>query len=173
MDKDVDLKLYHIEKDGLSGFMDGSGRIVVEPVFEHLLHGSFSDGLCPFVSENKCGFLKVNGEIAITPCYDDTHGFSEGFAAVCDENGRWGFIDTAGDLVIPYRYDDVCGFAEDGLAAVELDGKWGYIDKAGAVVITPEYDIAFDFDGLLAKVGREEEEFYIDRNGNRIWPCFD
>ena len=67
------------------------------------------------------------------PCkYNDAKDFSEGLAAVMDdENYKYGFIDTTGREVVPCKYDYVGNFSE-GLAAVKLDGKWGFVAVSGA-----------------------------------------
>lgn len=54
----------------------------------------------------------------VVPCkYDGAMDFSEGLAAVCDENYKWGFIDKTGKEVVPCKYKEVRDFSE-GLAAV-------------------------------------------------------
>ena len=40
----------------------------------------FNDGLLPFQSDDKYGYINEKGEIAIAPQYDRAYGFSEGLA---------------------------------------------------------------------------------------------
>ena len=67
--------------------------------------------------------------MVIEPQYDFAESFSEGLAAVRDEE-LIGYIDPAGEMIIPTRFDDAGPF-RDGLARVERAHQWGYIKPNG------------------------------------------
>lgn len=70
---------------------------------------------------------------SIAPQYEDVKLFSEGLAAVRQEE-KWGYINTAGEETIPFDYDFACPFSE-GKAVVgrESDAglKLGFVDHQG------------------------------------------
>ena len=167
------MHLYHIEVNGLSGFINEIGEVVIPPIFDGLLSTYFSDALCPFEADGKCGYIDMSGKVAIKPRYTSVQDFSEGLGAVCNEAGEWGYVDQSGAEVIPCKYNDACGFSSDGLATVQVGAAWGYIDKAGNMVISPVFDEAFDFDGVLAKVEYRGGEAYVNRSGDIVWPSSD
>lgn len=92
-----------------------------------------------------------------------------------------GFIDLKGKWIINPQFENVDVFQDNGLAGVELNGKWGWIDKTGKMVIEPKYDkIICEYDYCvfendlaqvklnLARVKLNDEEYYVDKNGNQI-----
>ncbi len=66
------------------------------------------------------------------------------------------------DYRISYPY-----FA-DGLMNVAKAGKWGFIDKAGKVVIPFQYDHASAFYKSVALIKKNNEWYYINRQGKKI-----
>jgi hypothetical protein len=125
-----------------------------------------SEGLIPFVSNNRYGFLNANGDIAIQPRYAYTYGFSDGLAVVMS-GGKYSFIDAKGNTVINAPYKEVSNFNE-GLAAVNVNGKLGYINKQGRMVIQPAYENAFGFSDGLAIVAVNGRECFINTNGKVV-----
>src|SRR6185295_7511758 len=90
-----------------TGFMDQTGKIVIEPQFVDAR--DFHEGLAP---------VRVNtGET--TWCRPSPKGSRKGFM------NKWGFIDKTGKFVIPPQYDDVQTFS-GGWAAVNTcdEGFW-------------------------------------------------
>ena len=75
--------------------------------------------LLPFIEDDLYGYMDAEGNIVIEPQYPMAFEFSEGMAAVCNENYEFGYIDTKGELVIPYKYSRAGSFSE-GLAAVAM-----------------------------------------------------
>lgn len=57
----------------------------------------------------------------------------------------------------------------NGYAVIERDGKFGLINESGSIVVEPTYDGigVFDSNGLYAPVKLGEEEYFIDKQGNR------
>jgi hypothetical protein len=130
---------------GKWGFIDGTGKLVVEPQFDALGGRGFSEGLMGFRVGRKWGYLDETGVIKIRPQFAETHPFSEGMAAV-KVGDKWGFIDRSGKLVLPLEFDEASTFF-DGIARVEVGDyrsgrsserqKIGYVDTAGRYIWKP------------------------------------
>ena len=136
----------------------------------------FSEGLGRVKLEKGFGFIDSSGKVVLK-YYKDAKGFSEGLAAVMNQEGRWGYIDKAGSLVIPYQFDGAENFS-DGLARVQVKDRWGYLDKSGKLVIPALYDNnSSNFSGgraytrttIVTDSGRFEfMHAMIDKNGQII-----
>ena len=63
------------------GFIDKSGKVVIEPQFDNV--SAFSEGLAQVEKDDKWGFIDKNGKVVIEPQYDYVRDFSEGLAEVC------------------------------------------------------------------------------------------
>lgn len=60
--------------------------------------------------------------------------FSDGLAAVTNDDHLWGFINKKGDLVIKYNYDDIKQDFEKGKAIVKKDNQCITINKRGETI---------------------------------------
>lgn len=109
-----------VQVGGKWGFVDKSGKVVIEPQFnpdQVQYNARFSDGLAA-----------VN--------------FGAGT--------NWGFIDKTGAVVINPQFEGSYyspPFFSEGLAAIRVDYKYGYIDKTGRIVLSPKFDEARWFSG--------------------------
>ena len=59
---------------------------------------------------------ELSYSVMIEPKYQDASYFSEGLAAV-KQNDKWGYIDETGKTIIPFEYDYAFPFSE-GVAVV-------------------------------------------------------
>ena len=62
------------------GFIDKSGKVVIEPQFDDV--GPFSEGFAGVEKDGKWGFIDKSGKVVIEPQFDDAEPFSEGLAKV-------------------------------------------------------------------------------------------
>lgn len=84
--------------------------------------------------EKLYGFADESGKVVIPYQWKDAWVFSEGLAAVKNDQGKWGYIDKTGKVIIPCQLK-IAGAFSEGLACIQDDqGKWGFIDKTGKVV---------------------------------------
>jgi WG containing repeat len=128
------------DKDGKDGFIDIEGNIVLDA---EKYRREFSEGLAPFSSGGKWGYINEKGEVVIKPRWNDLKGFEfpavapfhEGLAAVIEETMRYGeedldyfaykcgYINTKGKYVIAPKFRQSCGNFSDGLARISVDLK--------------------------------------------------
>jgi hypothetical protein len=83
-------------KDGKYGYLDGKGRVVIEPQFENAEF--FHNGLACVKINNKYGFIDETGKIVIKPIYESAGYFSFGLARV-KFNGLYNFINKNGKFM--------------------------------------------------------------------------
>ena len=88
--------LFPIVQDGKEGYIDKTGKIVINPQFDEAW--TFSEGLAKVKIGNKLGYIDKTGKYVINPQFDKAEKFSNGLAKV-DIGGNWGYIDKTGNYV--------------------------------------------------------------------------
>ena len=168
--------LFPVRRDGKSGAIDRSGRVVIPLCFDFV--GEFHEGLARFARGKLFGFVDKRGRIVIPPRFTSEWNFSEGLARVTsDDDPYWhrcGYVDQSGMMAIKDDIECESAFAagydfRNGLAKMdEKITKHGFLDKTGQVAIRPEFESVETFSAGLAaakKIG-EEKWGYIDVNGD-------
>ena len=148
-------------KDDKYGYMDETGKIVVEPKYTEV-YWTYSEGLAAVTltgEEAESSFLKVggwhfidkDGNTVIEGPFEQTSYFSEGLCWVM-EDGKWGLIDTSGQWVVePILSDeDISGLPsafKNGLSQIKMEQDTGgflpetiflYSNKYGQIVWEPK-----------------------------------
>ena len=78
------------------GFIDRSGKVVVEPRFDLTFH--FSEGLAAVQIGGKWGYIDKTGKMVIKPkALAHVEDFHHGLAFVATKDGRYGYIDRSGN----------------------------------------------------------------------------
>lgn len=128
---DVSEGLVPVCLNGLAGFADLNGQIVIAPAYRAA--GAFSEGLAPVVvagaEGDNVGFIDHSGKLVIPAKFPIEEGYY---------------------VILPkqlYRFSE-------GLAVVPRDGLFGYIDKTGAWKIPPAFVSARPFHEGFAAVQR-------------------
>jgi hypothetical protein len=155
---------------GLKGFIDRTGKLVVQPVFADV--GPFVDGLARAALDGYCHLATTGGGREGTPTtgYPSSCGGAPADAVV---TCRVGFIDPSGAFAIQPTFESALDFRE-GLAAVRLNGRWGFIDTRGQIVIPPQFEAAEAFHEGLAAVRVGEKWGFIEKEGSlTIRPRYD
>jgi len=183
--------------DGKAGYIDRTGKVVIEPKFDGASY--FSEGLARVSSGRdtiitagfRQGFIDETGTLVIKPQWDVVSHFSEGLAAVGFDQTkiafkvkgrtfytsashtryRWGFVDKTGKLVVETKFVDVSEFRKGlAMAAVNVmsDRKYGFIDKQGNWVIQPRFEHANQFSEGLALVFVNGKYGFVDRSGKVV-----
>jgi hypothetical protein len=168
--------LFPVDRNGKWGFIDASGKIVIEPAFEEVAH--FSEGLAAVKLNDKYGYIDQTGKTVIEPQFRYVFAFREGLAWVVGETE--GFIDKTGQIVLTAPPGTYCREFREGLAKTmlrqprfpSLDPDWkykvGFIGKTGQYVIRPEFDAAWDFREGLAAVQLDGRWGFIDKTGRFV-----
>ncbi len=174
--------LFPIDKNGKSGFIDNTGKVVIPLKFDEAR--GFSEGLAPVRQGNDWGYIDRNGRFVIKPQFFSASGFSEGFAnvGIYWENRRVidstvgydGYIDKSGQIITKDRFGVAFNFS-DGLAKISTeDYKPGFIDKTGKIVLFADAWSGFH-DGLaLFKTHSNMPDSrvgYLDRTGKIAIPA--
>src|SRR5262245_41153462 len=122
-----DSALFPIQQGDRWGYIDRSGKIVIEPRFREA--DEFSEGLAAVELTGRWGFIDASGKVVVEPQYSWANRFSEGLARVrigAERYGKWGFIDRSGQMVIEPQFVDVIGGGDglydfhDGFAVIEV-----------------------------------------------------
>lgn len=164
-----DIDLFRIEKDGLYGFIDNNGKVVIKPQFDLALN--FSENLAYARKDSVYGFIDKNGSFIIehtlpkkysfskllrTPVIEEKGifgnypkrediRFSNGLCLFLDNTtNKYGYINKYGDYKIAPKFESAFPFSE-GLAVIQIDGKFGFINTEGNIVIDCIYDHANSF----------------------------
>ncbi len=141
-----------LDMNGICGFIDKTGKIVVEPKYKQISY--FSEGLAA-VSENpdkygaKFGYIDRTGKMVIEPKFTSKNPFNDGLAAAQEFVGKdtkSGYIDPTGKFVIEKNYKFLYGFA-DGHSIVEnASSQKVIIDKSGKEIKTIATESAGNID---------------------------
>lgn len=186
------LAAVQVDQDGLFGYVDRTGRVVIRPRFK--VACGFSEGLARAAEETSSkswneGWIDSAGRMVLrlrpgdkTSNSCEYSSFKEGLVPVHSDR-KWGFIDHSGEFAITPAFDSVEMFSQ-GLAMVRgvLYSK-SFIDRSGAVAFKGAFLDAKNFGGAGLTVAQVPDfEAYhdmpgwgvIDHNGNYIvYPQFD
>jgi hypothetical protein len=131
--------LASFSNDGLYGYMDKAGNVVVKPTYKNAL--GFSEGLAAVLTDDKMwGFINKKGEMVIKPAYVNSSRFSDGVAVVStgkdafDKDKMTGVIDKTGKVVIPMQKRGISDF-KNGKAIAEENYISYYIYKNGKTTL--------------------------------------
>jgi WG containing repeat len=172
-------RLFVVQKDGKSGFIDRTGKIVIPITFDSA--NDFHEGLALVMMNGKKMFIDAAGKIIFNADYDIVNDFSERLAAVnigqtrianiglIANPGKWGYIDKAGKLVIPMTFTHAENFSE-GLAAVTNGdrNRGAFIDHNGKVIFNLALDVTLGFHEGIAGVLLNGSVTYYDRSGKKL-----
>lgn len=114
--RDDETKLLIYRKNGRSGLMSASGKVLSEALFDSL--SPFSEGYAIIKAGTKYGYINTSGKIVISITYDHARAFSNGLAAV-KQTDNWGYIDKDNDNIITFDYSSAGSFDSFGNAIVQ------------------------------------------------------
>ncbi len=182
-------ELFPIRQNGKWGYINRSGKIVIEPQFTNIssknykFNPGWSEGLAPVRFHNEAwgwGYIDKTGKVVIKPQFSQAERFSDGLARI--HNNAVGYINKAGEMVIPpkYCYKGEFGDFTEGLAYVEIilgcfefspstidrRTEYGYINKTGEMVIS-KLGYGWFSEGL-APVQIDDKYGYIDKTGKIV-----
>ena len=133
-----------VAKNYVPMFIDINGNVISQSVKISQSGGdwmNFSEELSWYRDETtgKYGYIDTKCNVVIHPKYINCQDFSDGLAAVQDNNELWGFIDKTGKYIIEPMFTNMPSSFCSGYAKVkDKAGQVHFIDKAGKIVWTPE-----------------------------------
>jgi WG containing repeat len=169
------------EKAGKFGFINYTGDIIIEPMWDKVSNEWECGLLGVFNTRDEEdnideAYLKPSGEIAFVNNSFSFRPFYDGMAVAWGNDGLNGYLDTNGCLVIDYQFADAQDFSY-GLAAVTYGQDFetalhGYIDKSGEMVIPEQFVSASEFcsNGLAVVEVSGEKYGLIDKTGQLVLP---
>lgn len=194
--------LANVDVDRLSGFIDTTRKMVIEPQFITVGFMNFSGGLTSVrlkqARDNglyQIGFINKKGELQDTKWLkkmDDTtthpiyalYNPCEGLALLVTNfhDKLWAIIDVQGNIVMNFKHLDLLSDFQNGMAAFQeiaefSKGKWGFINKQGEVAIKPQFKITGGFmkNGLAfftLVIDKKEYAGYVNKNGEVVKKWF-
>lgn len=122
----------YVRNNGKVGMLKANGEDFIPVKYDSL--GMNSDNMLVAKVGDKYGFLNEEGKESVPFVYSQAHNYSEGLAAVVNENGKYLFIDKLGNVAIkPKEYDRVDNF-QNGTCKVYRKDKVWEIDREGKKV---------------------------------------
>ena len=124
-----DLHLYEVRKNGMWGYINSRGEILVQAKYVNV--GTFSEGLGYVIDDRRVlTIIDANVEmLGHVENIDYAHRFSCGLLCV-ERNGKMGFVDRSGEIVIDFSFDLAVDFVQN-LAIVHIGDSFGIIERDG------------------------------------------
>lgn len=165
------VRLHPVKIDGLYGYVDSSGRLVIRPQFERAWY--FTEGLAVVRTGTGWHVIDPTGRLVTRQGYAQLYGFHGGLCRAAGPCGV-GFLDRKGREVIPrqlpFAFDFSLGLApfQDG------SGKWGMVDRDVHVAIPARFECLWSMREGLAAAKLEGKFGFIDAKGTfAIVPTFE
>lgn len=122
----------YVRNNGKVGMLKANGEDFIPVKYDSL--GVYSDDMLVAKVGDKYGFLNEDGKETVPFIYPQAHDYSEGLAAVVNDNGKYLFIDKLGNVAIkPKEYDRVDNFLNGTCKVYRKDKVWE-IDREGKKV---------------------------------------
>jgi len=141
------------------GLEDGSGNVIIEPVF-YSVDVSWRADVVRVRGSNGWGIMNFSGETLIPPVFINADVMSgiTGYARVRSNTG-WGTMSLYdGRVAVSLIYDELTYFSQ-GVAAVRVGQNWGYVTPDGSMHIAPSFRGAYNFYDGLAVVSLDGERW--------------
>jgi hypothetical protein len=120
------------------------------------------------------GFIDLDGNLVISPKYDNAGDFSDSSdglsLAPVKIGGVWGYVDRNGKELIMSNYDYAWSFSGE-FAAVMIEGAVGYINRSGIYTINPQFVHGGAFYNGRAPVRSGNKTGYINDRGRIVIPA--
>lgn len=158
-----------IEQANKWGFIDRSGRVIIQPKFDIIRN--FSENRAAFKKDSKLGFIDADGNVVIKPQFEEVTNFVEG-RAIFRKDRKFGVIDASGKIVIEPNIDDIYSIYEQRLA-FNKNNHWGVMDLEGNIIVNPSFtQISVFSEGLaiysIESKQNSQELGLLDRNGRVV-----
>lgn len=117
------------EENGLYGYKDAEGNVVIEAKYSKAL--PFSEGAALVAlpeNSSQWMYIDMSGEMLFEKAFYASNNFYSGYALVLvSDEPTYRYIDKTGEWANELVFEDAEDF-DDGYARVKMDGKWGIVD---------------------------------------------
>lgn len=157
---------------GLWGYVDKSGKLVINPQFNYA--SDFSEGMAHVYlpGDNSEWVINSVGQQLWQVSRGETLGdFSEGLATsyITRSDRLWsGYVDKTGRIAVAKQYRVTHDFHNGRGLTCNENHKWGYLTNEGKVAIEFKYDQASSFSNGVAFVIRDGVGEIIDPAGKTL-----
>lgn len=166
--------LLPVQIDGLFGYINKSGDVIIEPQFAWA--SDFSEGLAVVrMPENDKefgdlhGYIDSTGKMKIAPSFDAAGDFMRGWARVKQGDGGFVYIDKLGRMPIPTKFFECYNIQSFPIPVREKrSSKAGYVNEKGEYEIEAKFDMARPFVDGYAVVAVGQKRGYINAKGEFI-----
>lgn len=162
IEKNIELGMFTIEKDGKVGVSDIDNKVIIKPQYESL--DIYQTGNIKVVTlDKKDQIIDKTGKViwtekdgvklqrkllGITSAPDEftfVGEFHNDMANFTKDQKTMGFVDKTYKIVIPedFEWSDenfLFSFFEPDYAVIKKNGKYGIIDRTGKIIVQPQYD---------------------------------
>ena len=155
----VDVGLLPVSFGGKCGYVDASGKMVINPQYDNAEAFNARLGLAPVFVGGKWGLIDREGKYVINPQFDLLEITNDNRTIKISQSGKFGTIDESGKFIINPQFADLFNFDSNGRAiakvgghfeekiegygarsASEVGAKYGVIDSTGKYLVPPEFD---------------------------------
>ena len=161
--------LARIGMDNKVGFVDKSGKFVINPSFDDA--GDFLEGLAVIqnhVDNNeRDGFINTEGKVIVEPQFLLAENFSNGLAIVVNTEGNAGYINKTGEMIIKPSYSSATMFSDEH-ALVMNNNEWCIVSTTGKLKALGYYDAVNNYNGGLIGVKKDRKWGYINEAGDKV-----
>lgn len=191
-EREIDTDTWKVTSIIHGGHGAGSGDIVMWNSSENIFVGSSEEGYYKLdtsknldaglhwtidIVTNNWGYVDSSYAFVVKPQYIRADKFSNGLAAVCNDDG-WGYIDESGTIVVPFEYqacnpcgeegeranssdyDNICRKFDGKHIAVKKNGMMGIINISNEIVVPFEYSVIMQGkDGVY--IGNKNNEWGV------------
>jgi hypothetical protein len=175
------LLAFKEKEEGNWGYMDESGKVVIEPLFRDVQQ--FIDGKAIVTVENNnqsyYGLIDKQGNFIIKPHYNSLLNLGEDRYALGKAMDpekpylfpKYAIADSSGQIYTGFIYNGVSKF-KDGIASAYNDEFTFFIDKRGQRIehlpkVSGSGSLAFE--KSLIKGDVDFRTFYLDKKGRLVW----
>lgn len=147
------------------GYANAAGELVVPAEYDEV--EEFKNNYAIVRKNDKWGIIDKTGKMTVACQYDKIYLYNNDIYTV-KKGTLHGLVKTNGSIVQAVKYVSINSLdEEENRAKIRLGDKWGYLDENGNIVISIKYNTALNFNNGEALVYFGNDNYYIDRNGNR------
>lgn len=160
------IPLFRIFENGLYGYIDSTGVIIIPPKFKSA--GEFSEGLAPVRENGYYGYIDETGRYVIEPKYDYAENFNNNYAIIY-EDGKPNFINKFGKKLTSSSYLNIYQFEKNLVQVCTFSGKFGILNTNDNLIIDTAYkEITHFNDGISIVIDYNSQFSAIDSSGKII-----